>query len=292
MISKKGFINIVPWVLGKHNAQGTIYNTQDTRHKIQDIKGKNMASEYTKFMNSLSESKRNRLLEDANNASILNKIPDSKLSTFIRDYCLKEKWDKEKEVERKKRVEREKLKEESVREMREMQESYAKLIAKNKSIQNPVQSTQKPTQPAQKSAQSAQPAQKSAQPTQKSAQPTQKKNPYGDEAPLKYVESVPIIRSKPIYSEEPAEDVPDKYYTGVDNMRRFRFRASDSIEEMFAKINYIRAILKGKKVIQKKIILQYYDIPLEEERRSNQMYLYGSKNLKNRKYKFYVGRDS
>lgn len=120
--------------------------------------------------------------------------------------------------------------------------------------------------------------------------PTEVNKSYNDEVPP-VVGKVPrSIPNAPVYIEKPAEPVPIKNLTGVVDMKRFRFRATDTVAEMFVKINYIKSILKNKSVSQRQEILKYYDIPIAFERRSNQMYMYGSKNLKNRKYKFYVGR--
>jgi hypothetical protein len=107
-----------------------------------------------------------------------------------------------------------------------------------------------------------------------------------DESPPK----LKIEKTVRRYYEEPANDVPLKVLTGVENMSRFKFRADDTPENTFSKINYIKAILKNKTVNQKGEILKYYEFRIKIEKRSGQEYFYASKNIKNTMYRFYIGK--
>jgi len=73
-------------------------------------------------------------------------------------------------------------------------------------------------------------------------------------------------------------------------LRQFKFRLDDSNDVTYKKVKYIKGLIKGKDYSIKKTILEFYEIHLDFERRSNQYYLYGWKNLNDKKYKFYVGK--
>jgi len=92
------------------------------------------------------------------------------------------------------------------------------------------------------------------------------------------------------YYDKPVQPVPPKHITGVENMTAFRFSSNDDFTLMMRKVNYVTGILKNKTIDQKKAICKYYDIALSLEQRSNTAYYYGSKNLKNKMYRFYLGR--
>jgi hypothetical protein len=113
----------------------------------------------------------------------------------------------------------------------------------------------------------------------KSPQPSKKQRPP----------KLPDIKAKPVYDKKEAKPVPSEISTGVKDLSPFTFDPDDSYTEMVEKVNYIKKIIKNKRVNQKKEILQYYDIPVKLENRSNTQYWYGSKNLKNKMYRFYVG---
>lgn len=116
------------------------------------------------------------------------------------------------------------------------------------------------------------------------------KNEYGDEDIIYSAIERYFERKKPVYVERPPDPVPPERSTGEPNMSKFRFRSGDTYEQMMEKVKYIRRIIRGKSIIQKVNIIMYYDIALEKEKRGNNTYLYGGKNLKNRKYRFYIGR--
>ena len=92
------------------------------------------------------------------------------------------------------------------------------------------------------------------------------------------------------YYDKPVQPVPPKNITGVENMTAFRFSSNDDFTLMMKKVKYITGILKNKTIDQKKAICKYYEIALSLEQRSNTAYYYGSKNLKNKMYRFYLGR--
>lgn len=97
-------------------------------------------------------------------------------------------------------------------------------------------------------------------------------------------------KTKRQYYDKPVQPVPPAYITGVENMTAFRFSSNDDYDKMMRKVNYVTGILKNKTIDQKKAICKYYDIALSLEQRSNTAYYYGSKNLKNKMYRFYLGR--
>jgi hypothetical protein len=97
-------------------------------------------------------------------------------------------------------------------------------------------------------------------------------------------------KTKRQYYDKPVQQVPPKHITGVEDMSAFRFSSNDDFTLMMRKVNYVTGILKNKTIDQKKAICKYYEIALSLEQRSNTAYYYGSKNLKNKMYRFYLGR--
>lgn len=207
-----------------------------------------MATEADKYLKTLSEEKRKKILEWAAKRIDELNTPVSRIAQVFNTLILEHR---DKEIYRKTKVD----------------------SLKNKPINAlPIPQVAKPPVNITK------PAPTASKPAVSIAKP--------DELPPK----IKTDKTIPVYYEKPAENVPPKFLTGVENMSSFKFRASDSYEKMMQKVNYIKAILKNKTINQKKEILKYYEIAISIEKRSNQEYYYGSKNLKNKMYRFYVGR--
>jgi hypothetical protein len=210
-----------------------------------------MATEADKYLETQSPEEKKKIVNWAINEIDKRKIPTSRVEREYPKLVLEYKYKKQEVELEKRRVE------------------YLK--------NNPLQIIKPPAKEKQPSTQEKQPVRDVKPPSQVIRR---------DEVPPK----LKTDKTIPVYYEKEAEDVPSRYDTGIENMSKFRFRSGDTYEEMMAKINYIKAILKNKKVSQRKTILQYYEFRISIEKRSNQQYYYGSKNIKNTMYRFYIGR--
>jgi hypothetical protein len=76
---------------------------------------------------------------------------------------------------------------------------------------------------------------------------------------------------------------------GLEDIETWKFELEDSDSVIYRKVRYVKDLIKGRKNNVKLAILEYYDIHVDLEKRYNQMYYYGWKNLNEKKYKFYVG---
>jgi hypothetical protein len=217
-----------------------------------------MASEVEKYRATLTKKRDDELLDLAKKRITEEKIPNSKFAQTIREVYLQDIYKQERLKEEKRKAEW--LKNNPV------------------SVTKSAPTVSKPPVGVTKS------ATPSNQPPVRDIKPPTQAGKVDDVPP-----KLKIEKTIPVYYEKEAENVPIKHFTGVENMSRFRFRAADTYPEMMAKVNYIKAILKNKTVSQRKEILKYYEFRISIENRSNQEYYYGSKNLKNKMYRFYIG---